>query len=153
MMSDRPANRQGVRVADGKKRSCLFGLYRHSTLHPARRNKKRPGCGEVLYHAKPALLANRLVSELRRLSTAISAKRDRMATQRAGLLSLPFLPEAQDRRAFRAEDRRRLDWHRWLSGGNFPNTGSPGLRIVPKDGGSALLVSEFDLLIEIDAGD
>ena len=76
-----------------------------------------------------------------------------MATQRAGLLSLPFLPETQDRRAFRAEDRRRLDWHRWLSGADFPNTDSPGLRIVPKDGGGALLISEFDLLAEIDAGD
>jgi hypothetical protein len=87
------------------------------------------------------------------VSTGLSAKRDRMAAQRAGLLSLPFSPGPQDRRAVRAEDRRRLDWHHWLSGAGFPNTDFPGLRIVPEDGGGALLVSKLDLLAEIDPGD
>ena len=76
-----------------------------------------------------------------------------MAAKWAGLVSLPFPPEPQDRRAFRAEDRRRLDWHRWLCRADFPNTDFPGFWIVPKDGGAALPVSKLDFLTEIEPGD
>ena len=40
-----------------------------------------------------------------------------------------------------------------LSGADLPNTESPGLRVVPEDGGRALPVSKLDLLAEIDPGD
>ena len=76
-----------------------------------------------------------------------------MAAVGAGLLPLPLPPGPQDGRAGRAEGRRRLARHRRLSGADFPNTDSPGLRVVPKAGAMPVPVPEFDLLAEIDASD
>src|SRR5581483_1863827 len=83
----------------------------------------------------------------------VSAKRDRVAAERASLLSLAAPPGPQDRRAFRAQERRWNTRFRLPDGVESFDEYASRLRIMPKAGGYAFAVLKLDHLAEIDPGD
>ena len=128
------------RRPEAGQRPAQAGQQRHAPRRRAGRRAARP--------ADPACAAPEVLGggedtprgpgqPGRRLPPGPSAERDGVAAPRAGLLPLPLPPETQDRRAARAEGRRRLARRRRPSGAGLPHADPPGLRVVPEDGGGA----------------